>query len=67
MRITDYDGKWAENYDGLILGKNVELDNGELLDEYTIVVKEYEQQQPLSIHYVNKSTQNGGEELYSIL
>ena len=67
MRITDYDGKWAENYDGLILGKNIELDNGELLDEYTLVVKEYEQQQPLSIHYVNKSTLSGGEEHYLIL
>ena len=67
MRITDYDGKWAETFDGLILGKNIELDNGELLDEYTLVVKEYEQQQPLSIHYVNKATLNGGEELYTIL
>jgi len=66
MRITDYDGKWAENYDGLILGK-VELDNGEIIDDYTLVVKEYEQQQPLSIHYINKATLHGGEELYTIL
>jgi hypothetical protein len=66
MRITDYDGKWAENYDGLVLG-HVELDNGELLDDYTLVVKEYEQQQPLSIHYVNKATLKGVEENYSIL
>ena len=49
------------------MGKNIELDNGELLDEYTLVVKEYEQQQPLSIHYVNKATLNGGEELYTII
>jgi len=55
MRITDYDGKWAEHYDSVILGK-IELDNGSYIKAPIIVIKEYEQQTPLSYHYVNKTT-----------
>lgn len=55
MRITDYDGKWTEHYDSVILGK-IELDNGSYIKAPIIVVKEYEQQTPLSYHYVNKTT-----------
>jgi hypothetical protein len=51
MRITDYDGNWAENYDSCYLG-TVELDNGDYFkDTPIIVVKEYNQQVPLSFHY----------------
>jgi len=51
MRITDYDGKWAENYDSCYLGQ-IELDNGEHLKNTPIlVIKEYNQQIPLSYHY----------------
>ena len=54
MRISDYDGKWTEHYDSIILGK-IELDNGSYIKAPIIVVKEHEQQIPLSYHYVNKN------------
>ena len=51
MRISDYDGLWAQNYDSCYLG-HIELDNGEYLKNTPIiVVKEYNQQVPLSYHY----------------
>ncbi len=54
MRISDHDGKWAENYDSTFLGK-IELDNGEYLKNTPIyVLKEYEQQIPLSYHFIDK-------------
>ena len=56
MRISDHDGKWAENYDSAYIG-HIELDNGEFLENTpVIVVKNYEQQIPLSYHYINKAT-----------
>ena len=55
MRITDYDGIWSEKYDSCYLG-NIELDNGEYLKNTPVlVIKEYNQQIPLSYHY-NKKT-----------
>lgn len=58
MRITDYDGKWAEKYDSCYLG-HIELDNGEYLKNTPIlVVKEYNQQIPLSYHYSKKIESN---------
>ena len=55
MRISDHDGKWAEQYDSVFLGK-IELDNGEYLKNSPIMVlKEYEQQIPLSYHFVDNS------------
>ncbi len=53
MRITDYDGKWAEKYDSIHLGQ-VFLDNEEVLNKQITAVKNYEQQTPLSFHYVDK-------------
>ena len=54
MRISDHDGKWVENYDSVFLGK-IELDNGEYLKNTPIyVLKEYEQQIPLSYHFIDK-------------
>ena len=51
MRITDYDGNWAEIYDSCYLG-HIELDNGECLKNTPInAIKEYNQQIPLSFHY----------------
>ena len=56
MRISDYDGKWSkENYDSVYLG-NLELDNGALLDKPIIVLKDYDQQIPLSYHYIDKKS-----------
>ena len=55
MRITDYDGKWTENYDSIIL-TNIRLDNGTLMKNTPILcVKQYEQQYPLSYHFISKS------------
>lgn len=62
IRITDHDGNWAYKYDSIYLG-NVELDDGSTYKNNIIVVKEYEQQIPLSFHYVNKNSLNS----YSII
>jgi len=55
MRISDHDGKWRHSYDSAHLGC-IELDNGIFLDKPTVVVKEYNQQIPLSYHYIDKKT-----------
>lgn len=53
MRISDHDGKWATDYDSVFLGNNIELENGEkLMNVPMIVLKEYEQQLPLSHHVI---------------
>jgi len=55
LRISDHDSLWSHHYDSVILS-NIELDNGELLrDTPLYVIKDYEQQTPLSYHYINKS------------
>ena len=54
IRISDHDGSWATNYDSVYLG-NIELDDGSLLkDTPMFVMKEQNQQVPLSHHYINK-------------
>jgi len=64
MRITDHDGKWTENYDSCYLG-HIELDNGEYFKNTPmLVIKEYNQQIPLSYHY-NKNP--FAENYYSIV
>ena len=56
IRISDHDGTWREKYDSVYLG-NIKLDNDEYLKNTPIiVVKEYDQQVPLTCHYIN----NGG-------
>jgi len=53
LRITDYDGKWANNYDSIYVGE-IELDNGEKMKNTPIyVIKKYEQQIPLSYHFID--------------
>jgi hypothetical protein len=53
MRISDHNGKWTKNYDSVFLGNSIELDNGEKMDNVPmIVLKEYEQQLPLSHHII---------------
>ena len=53
LRITDYDGNWAKNYDSVYIG-DIELDNGEKMKNTPIyVVKKYEQQISLSYHFIN--------------
>jgi hypothetical protein len=56
VRISDHDGNWTKDYDSVYLG-NVELDNGTCLTNVPMfVTKEYDQQVPLSYHYVKKTT-----------
>jgi len=67
MRISDHDGLWAREYNSAYLGV-IELDNGTYLKNTPfIVVKEYEQQLPLSYHYTNKKKLEEDKEQYSIL
>ena len=66
MRISDHDGKWADKYDSAYLG-NVELDDENFLNKKLVVIKEYEQQMPLSYHFINKNTLKGKKEDYLIL
>jgi len=54
MRITDHDGNWSDYYDSVFLG-NIELDNGEIFKNNMIVLKEYNQQIPLSYHFIEPS------------
>jgi hypothetical protein len=54
LRISDHDGKWSNDYDSAYLG-NIELDDGNLLrDAPFYVIKEYNQQVPLTSHFINK-------------
>ena len=53
MRITDYNGLWADNYDSCFIGK-IKLDNGDILGNTPVfVVKNYEQHFSLTYHYIN--------------
>jgi len=57
LRISDHDGLWAESFDSVYLGQHTELDNGEYFKNTPIIViKKYDQQIPLSYHYINKNT-----------
>jgi hypothetical protein len=56
-RISDHDGKWTEKYDSAYIGSSIELDDGTKLKENCLtVVKNYEQQLPLTCQYVNKNS-----------
>ena len=65
-RISDRDGKWAKEYDSAYLGY-VELDNGTIIEEPVLVVKEYKQQIPLSYHFVDNKTLHKNSNEYSIM
>jgi hypothetical protein len=53
LRISDHDGMWAKQYDSAYLAE-LELDNGSFLDDVPMmVIKEYNQQVPLSYHFLN--------------
>lgn len=52
LRISDHDGIWAKTFDSVLLNK-LELDDGTILsDTPMIVLKQYNQQTPLSYHYI---------------
>jgi hypothetical protein len=56
-RISDHDGKWTDKYDSAYIGCSIELDDGTKLKEKCLtVVKNYEQQLPLTCQYIDKSS-----------
>jgi hypothetical protein len=55
MRISDYNGTWTKHYDSIV-AFNVELDDDSRMKNIPIFcVKKYEQQCPLSYHFVNQN------------
>jgi len=67
LRISDHDGKWTKEYDSAYIG-NIELDDGSYLKHNQLLaVREYDQQIPLTFHYIDRSTVNGKKEDYSII
>jgi hypothetical protein len=54
LRISDHDGLWANSYDSAYLSI-IELDDGSILEDVPVlVIKEYNQQIPLTCHYIDK-------------
>jgi len=54
LRISDHDGLWSKKYDSVYLG-DIELDDGSFVEDTPmLVLKEYNQQFPLSYHYIDK-------------
>jgi hypothetical protein len=55
LKISDYNNLLTNTYDSIFLGNNIEFENGEMLNDVPLIVlKNYEQQNPLSYHYINK-------------
>ena len=68
-RISDHNGKWASDYDSAYIG-NVLLDDGNYMkDTPIIVIREYDQQVPLSYHYITNLSQDTirNEVVYDIM
>lgn len=56
LRISDHDGNWTKIYDSVYLG-NIELDDGTYIEEAPLIVlKEYNQQIPLTYHFIDKTS-----------
>lgn len=73
LRISDHDGSWGSTYDSVILG-NIELDDGSFIEDTPmLVLKDYNQQIPLTYHYIDKKklgdkfSNNLNKNNYSIL
>ena len=66
MRISDHDGNWSQKYDSAFLG-NPELDDGSRMNIKLLAVKEYNQQIPLSYHYVNSATLKYDDKFFMIV
>lgn len=59
-RISDHGGKWTEQFDSVVLS-NVQLDNGAFMKNVPLYcVKEYEQQCPLSYHFISRKHMEKG-------
>ena len=66
MRISDHDGTWSQKYDSAFLG-NPELDDGSRLNIKLLALKEYNQQVPLSYHYINSATLKYSDKFFAIM
>ena len=56
LKISDHNGVWSKTYDSVYLGV-IELDDGSFIKEAPfIVLKDYNQQIPLSYHFIDKSS-----------
>jgi hypothetical protein len=59
LRISDRGSSWTEEYDSVFLGKGVELDDDTVMNHSnTYVTKNYEQQIPLSCHFLESVENN---------
>ena len=59
LRISDRDGMWKNEYDSIFLGEGITLDDESIhCHGTTYVVKDYEQQLPLSCHFLDPKTMN---------
>jgi len=57
IRISDHDGLWTNMYNSVYVSNKLELDDGSYLEDTPILVlKDYEQQVPLSYHFIDKTT-----------
>jgi hypothetical protein len=68
-RISDHNGKWASEYDSAYIG-NVLLDDGNYIKDTPItVIRDYDQQVPLSYHYITNVSQTTtrNEVVYDIM
>lgn len=68
-RISDHNGKWATDYDSAYIG-NLLLDDGNYMKDTPItVVRDYDQQVPLSYHYITNLSQGSirNEIVYDIM
>jgi len=66
LRICDHDGNWSKDHDSAYLGY-VELDNGTFIKNPILVLKEYNQQVPLSYHYIDRKSVKSDIHEYSIM
>lgn len=66
LRVCDHDGIWSKDHDSAYLGC-VELDNGTFIKNPILVLKEYNQQVPLSYHYIDRKSVNSDIREYSIM
>lgn len=56
LRISDHDGNWSKTYNSIYLGK-LELDDGSILEDTPVLVlRDYNQQLPLSYHFIDRTT-----------
>lgn len=71
LKISDRDGSWKNEYDSIFLSDEILLDDESArFHGTTYVVKEYEQQIPLTCHFLDTETMNKSwkkEEIYCII